>query len=118
MASKLLKGLEKGLKLLKNRIKERKDVIVAKLNRKEKVSSDDETWLDNEGNTVDEDRVVDVLKRAHTPERVLNEIDAADKEVVRKLRESGGEIPKMAGNRHKHMCLIVSIPDAIEAEEL
>jgi hypothetical protein len=36
MTSKLLKGLEKGLKLLKNHIKERKDVIVAKLNRKEK----------------------------------------------------------------------------------
>ena len=62
------------------------------------MSSDDEKWLDNEGNTVDEDRVVDVLKRAHTPEMILNEMDAADKEVVRKLRELGGDIPKLAGN--------------------
>jgi hypothetical protein len=98
MTSKLLKGLEKGLKLLKNRIKERKDVIIAKLNQKENVSSDEEVWLDNEGSTVDENRVVDVLKRAHTPERVLNEMDAADKEVVRKLQELGGDIPKLAGN--------------------
>jgi hypothetical protein len=34
MASKLLKGLKKGLKLLKNHIKEHRDIIVAKLNKK------------------------------------------------------------------------------------
>ena len=116
MDSKLLKGLENGLKLLKNQMKERKDVIVAKLNWKEKVSSDNEKWLDNEGNTVDEDRVADVLKRAHTPERILNEMDAADKEVMRKLRKLGGDIPKLAGNQHKCKCLIVS--NLVEAEEL
>jgi aspartate oxidase len=118
MTSKLLKGLEKGLKLLKNHIKEHKNVIIAKLNQKEKVSSDEEIWLDNKGNTVDEDRVVDVLKRAHTPKRVLNEMDAAGKEVVRKLQELGGDIPKLARNRHKCKCLVVSSPDAVEAEEL
>jgi hypothetical protein len=118
MTSKLLKGLEKGLKLFENRIKERKDVIIAKLNRKEKVSSDEEVWLDNEGNTVDEDRVVYALKRAHTPEMVLNEMDAADKEVVRRLQELGGDIPKLAGNRRKRKCHVVSSPDAVEAEEL
>jgi hypothetical protein len=42
MASKLLKGLKKGLKLLKNHIKEHRDIIVAKLNKKEKVSNDNE----------------------------------------------------------------------------
>lgn len=101
MTLTLLKGLEKGLKLLKNRIKERKDAISAKLARKEKVSSKDEEWLDNEGNTVDEDRVVDDLKRANTPERVLNEMNEADKEVVKRLRELGGDLPKEAGKRRK-----------------
>ena len=80
------------------------------------MSSDNEKWLDNEGNTVDEDRVVDVLKRAHTPERILNKMDAADKEVMRKLRKLGGDIPKLAGNQHKCKCLIVS--NLVEAEEL
>jgi hypothetical protein len=39
MASKLLVDLEKGLKLLKNHIKEHRDVFVVKLNKKEKVST-------------------------------------------------------------------------------
>jgi hypothetical protein len=45
-------------------------------------------------------------------------MDAADKEVVRKLQELGGDIPKLAGNWHKRKCLVVSSSDAVEAEEL
>jgi hypothetical protein len=37
MASKLLTGLKNGLKFLKNHIKEHRDAIVAKLNKKERV---------------------------------------------------------------------------------
>ena len=68
MTSQLLKTLEKGLELLKKHTKKRKDALTAKLTCKEKISSDDEAWLDNEGNIVDEERVVGSLKRANNPD--------------------------------------------------
>jgi hypothetical protein len=51
IASKLLVDLEKGLKLLKNHIKEHRDVFVAKLNKKEKVSSDDKKCTESSSNS-------------------------------------------------------------------
>jgi hypothetical protein len=102
MPSNILKALEKGLQKLKNDLEARKRKIQEKLSRKEKLTSDDEAWMDGEGNTVDEDRVVDALKRAHTPERVLREMDDGDKAVVDKLRGLAGDVPKKAGEKRKH----------------
>ena len=45
-------------------------------------------------------------------------MDGVDKEVMRKLQELEGDIPKLAGNRCICKCLIVSNPDAVEAKEL
>ena len=45
MVSKLLKGLKKGLQILKKHIRTCKDNLTAKLSCRENVSSD-EAWLD------------------------------------------------------------------------
>jgi hypothetical protein len=62
MPKKPLDVLKKGLSKLKTSIKERKDNLLAFLNRKEKISDEDEEWLDNAGNMVDEEAVVNLLE--------------------------------------------------------
>jgi hypothetical protein len=62
MSKNPLDVLKKGLSKLKNSIKERNDNLLAFLNRKEKISDEDKEWLDNAGNMVDEEAVVDFLE--------------------------------------------------------
>ena len=57
MASKPLDILKKGLAKLKNSCKAKKEQLEAALSRKETISSSNEQWLDNEGNTIDEQRL-------------------------------------------------------------
>jgi hypothetical protein len=64
MSKNPLDVLKKGLSKLKDSIEERKDNLLACLNRKEKISDEDEEWLDNAGNVVDEEAVVDLLENA------------------------------------------------------
>ena len=45
--------LKKGLSRLSKHVESRKNELVAKQGRKEKLSEAEEQWLDNEGNTVD-----------------------------------------------------------------
>ena len=59
MSKNPLDMLKKGLSKLKDSIKERKGNLLACLNRKEKISDEDEEWLDNASNVVDEEAVVD-----------------------------------------------------------
>ena len=62
MSENPLHVLQKGLQVakLKDSVKERKDNLLACLNRKERISDEDEEWLDNAGNTVDEEAVLDL----------------------------------------------------------
>jgi len=59
MAPKALDILKNGLAIFSKKIKDRREELNAKLSRTEIISSADEHWLDNEGNTVEEQRVLD-----------------------------------------------------------
>ena len=59
MAPKALEILKNGLAIFSKKIKDRREEFSAKLSRSETISSGDEHWLDNEGNTVEEQRVLD-----------------------------------------------------------
>jgi hypothetical protein len=50
MSRKPLEVLKTGVSQLKAQIKTQKDELLAKLSNCEQISSDDETWLDNEAN--------------------------------------------------------------------
>ncbi|KAG6838998.1 hypothetical protein C0991_006662, partial [Blastosporella zonata] len=50
-----------GLDHLKLQVKARRDEILNQIRNKEATSPADEEWLDNEGNLVDEERVIDLL---------------------------------------------------------
>ena len=99
------KILKKGLAKFTATIKVRKKELSAKLARAETISSLDEQWLDNEANTVDEERVLDTLESASDYERGLERLDDTAKEIVKKLREWAGDLAKVAGNKRKCMSL-------------
>ena len=64
MANGTLAILRKGLSTLKLNTKKRKDILIARLTNKEKISAADEHWLDNAGNEVDEQQILDELEAA------------------------------------------------------
>lgn len=101
MAHKPLETLKKGLAKFEESIKTRKDELISKLARAESISSDDEQWLDNEANTINEQQVIDNLELASDYEREIGRLDENGEAIVRKLREWAGELAKIVGNRRK-----------------
>ena len=101
MAPKPLEVLKKGLAKFTETIKTRKKELSAKLARAETISSSDEHWLDNEGNTVDEQHVLDTLESASDYERGIERLDENGKAIVKKLREWAGDLAKVTGNKRK-----------------
>ena len=101
MASKPLDILKKGLVKLKNSFKAKKEDLEAKLSRQESISSSDEQWLDNEGNTIYEQCVIDTLESSSNYEQGLDNLDKAEKVIVKKLREWAGDLAKTVGKKRK-----------------
>lgn len=94
--------LKKGLKELQNQIGEQKSQLEAKLKANQLVLEIDLEWLDNAGNLVDEERIVDVLDKASDYERGLERMGLQEKAIVQKLKELiGGDAPTK-----KHKCMV------------
>ena len=106
MSKNPLHVLQKGLAKLEDSIKARKENLLARLNKKERISNEDENWLDNAGNLVDEELVVDLLERASDYEHGLAQLTSQQKSLVEKLKELGGGVSK-AGNKRKSMCCCI-----------
>ena len=100
-APSALQILHKGLTIYISQIKDRREVLIAKLSRKETLSPADEEWLDNVGNTVDEQRILDILDDASDYERGMKRLDENGKATVEKLRECAGHLVKTKGNKRK-----------------
>ena len=68
-----LQVLKGGLSKLKETIKKRKESLLQVLQLwEQKISSEDEDWLDQEANFVDEEAIVDMLENASDYERALS----------------------------------------------
>ena len=106
MSKNPLDLLKKGLSKLKDSIKERKDNLLACLNRKEKISDEDEEWLDSAGNVVDEEAVVSLLENASDYEHGLTQLQVTSqqKTLVEKLKVLGGKGNKSLGKKRKSTC--------------
>ncbi|CDO68936.1 hypothetical protein BN946_scf185000.g79 [Trametes cinnabarina] len=61
MSSEHLERLRKGLGILEAQISTRKVQLNTRINEKQKLTEEEETWLDNQANTIDKVRVLDVL---------------------------------------------------------
>jgi hypothetical protein len=48
--------------------------------------------LDNEGNTIDERRVIDTLESASDYEQALEQLDVDEQAIIKKLRECAGDL--------------------------
>ncbi|KAH0582496.1 hypothetical protein H2248_010439 [Termitomyces sp. 'cryptogamus'] len=103
MGLKSLEILKKGLKTLQNEVKAKKEQHQAQLAAQKPISSEDEAWLDQDGNLVDFVAVVDTLETASDYERGLIELDVQQQGLIRKLREAAGDLAKTVGKKQKHM---------------
>ena len=102
MALKPLEILKKGLLKLKQTVKKKKDELDAKLTWKEPISASDEEWLDNEGNLIDQQRILDNLEAASDYERGLERLGEEEKRIVWDLIKLGDDLPlNTGGNKRK-----------------
>lgn len=65
----------KGLSALRDEVQARKTALEAQLSRREKILEEDEVWLDNDGNAIDEELVIEALENAPHYERGLARLD-------------------------------------------
>ncbi|KAJ6477046.1 hypothetical protein C8R45DRAFT_833835, partial [Mycena sanguinolenta] len=68
-----------------------KNELMAKLKRKEKISAEDETWLDNAANDIDERRILDKLEAASDLDRALTRLDSNEARIVGNLQALGDD---------------------------
>ena len=102
MSKNPLDVLKSGLTNLKNLTKTRRDDLLARLHRKEKISAKEEEWLDNAANPVDEEAVVVLLENASDYERGLTRLNLQQKSLVEKLKELSEKVV-LAGRKRKSM---------------
>jgi chaperonin cofactor prefoldin len=103
MSKTALDVLKSGLVKLKNHAKARKDGLLARLHRKEKISTEKGEWLDNAANPVDEEVIINLLDKASDYERGLERLNSQQKSLIDKLKELGGGVKKatLPGNKRK-----------------
>jgi hypothetical protein len=103
--------LRRGLKALQKRHASRREKLLAQVKAKT-ISSEDEYWLDHDGNAVEETQVLDILERASDYEKAYAQLDDKLKAAVQRLREFAGDIVKISRKRkrrcHVHQFLKVS----------
>ncbi|KAH9169660.1 hypothetical protein EDB89DRAFT_2196431 [Lactarius sanguifluus] len=92
--------LKKGLASLKRHIAAKKAHLTTRLKNKQPISEDDEAWLDKgAGNTVDEDRVLDLLEKASNYEQGLQLLSPEDRLVVENLQKLATEPSEVVGSK-------------------
>ena len=82
-----LDSLKQGLKKLQDQTHGCKAMLEVTLRAKQVISEADEEWLDNAGNLVDKERVVDELDKAMDFADAFERLDSWDKAIVQKLTE-------------------------------
>jgi hypothetical protein len=95
--------LKKGLDTLKQQVQTCKASLEARLHRNEVLTNANESWLDNDGNTIEEQCVVEALEVASDYEQEFGRLDEEKKKIVQQLCELAGDLNKPVGNKRKHM---------------
>ncbi|KAJ7798122.1 hypothetical protein B0H14DRAFT_3492881 [Mycena olivaceomarginata] len=87
MPSVALEVLKQGFRALKKHISPRKEALEKRLAENESMTSDDERWLDGEGNVCDEEWALKDLETASDYERGWSRLNAAQKKGVKRLKD-------------------------------
>jgi hypothetical protein len=101
--------LKKGLSKLEKCIDGKRRNIAARIARKEKIMEEEEQWLDNEGNVVDETLVVEKMERASDYECALEGLDTKEKAIVERLKELAGDIRHGDNVSKKRKCMLKTL---------
>jgi hypothetical protein len=80
----ILSDLKKGFEVYSKDIEAQKSLLLAK-QKEGKLSETEESWLDNEGNTVDVQRLLDCLEEAENFESAYSALQEADKALAEKI---------------------------------
>lgn len=100
--------LIKGLTMLRHQVQERKAKLTTELKAGWSISDADEVWLDGEGNLVDEERVVEVLKNAHDYEQCIMQLSPLDEMIIQRLQDlAQGHGAILPPKKRKRICLII-----------
>ena len=83
-----LNVLKEGLRKLQVQIQGRKNNL--HLHRNEKISEEDEQWLDQDANLVDEEALIDMLEKVSDYERKLASFDIQKRSLIQKLTATAG----------------------------
>ena len=97
--------LKKGFAKLIQTITKKRDDLNIKLSQQEDISSADEQWLDNKGNTIDKQHILEKLESASDYKTGVAQLDDNGKAIMKKLQELAGDpdLPaKVAGKKRKH----------------
>ncbi|VDB94719.1 unnamed protein product [Peniophora sp. CBMAI 1063] len=86
-----LAAIKAGLSALKSKTQIKENELLNRLNSNEKISSSEETWLDQEANHVDEEALVNTLETASDFERALTRLNTREKKMVEELVKEGGD---------------------------
>ena len=82
-----------------------RDDLTIKLSRQEDILSIDDHWLDNKGNTINKQRILETLKLASDYKTKVAQLDDNGKVIVKKLQELAGDLDllaKVAEKKWKH----------------
>jgi hypothetical protein len=100
--AKPLNVLRKAFSKLKKSFEKRRKDLLDRLARREKLTDDDENWLDNDGNLVTEERVIDTLDAASDFERGVERLSDDEKAAFQRLRQAAGLQPSKKRKRMFH----------------
>ena len=104
MSSIPLEVLKRGFSEFSRKINIRKDKLNAKLSQGEAISISDKQWLDNDGNTIDKEHILEALELAPDYKKAAAELDDNRQGIMKKLKEWAGygtSLAKVAGNKRK-----------------
>ena len=100
--------LKKGLATLEKQVKERHKQLASRISTGQPISAEEEEWLDNGGNLVDEVHVVNTLGKASNYEKAYNGLEDKYKAAVLRLQKlAKGDKAAVAGNKRKCLSVIL-----------
>ncbi|KAJ7433270.1 hypothetical protein FB451DRAFT_1196274 [Mycena latifolia] len=82
-----IRRLSTSLNALEKAVSTRKEALLARLGREERITDEDAEWLDNEANDVEERALIEELEKASDFERGLGRLDSVKRKLVEKLKQ-------------------------------
>jgi hypothetical protein len=85
---KALDSLKNAFSKLKKSTEKRRKALLDCLAKKEKLSDADETWLDSDGNLVDEEHIIEALDAASDYEQGVERLSDNEKAALDRLKQA------------------------------